>query len=909
MSLTKSKTEDKLKKREDPSSQYLFKLARDGLLDKIEKKLRNDEELPDGLRLDSRVPGFEWTLLHYAANGGATGLLEWLLQKKAKMETTDSEGNTPLILAARQNHVETMELLIGRNADLEARTKRELFTPLIWAASAGQEAAAESLLQAAASLAATDAQGRTAFMWAARHGHFHVVQLLLRRGPDLTQRDSDGLTALDHTRQQLELRAAVVFAQEHATRLLTAAQRNDFSVVKEVLKTRAYPRYKDASGWSPLTWAVLHDSAELARLLVRHGAAPEILGEDAELGEQIARSSRTMGEKLAEVLGANDRLLSAASAGNPEEVQAALEAGACPDVAQGRDGGGGGQGERPAFFDAAMREEEIMNGAEAAAELFCEPTGEGAGRHMTAPMWSARLGHAEIVKMLGSSSADMNRRDARGWTAMLFAMISCDPLTISMLHYFNADITQRGYEGESALHLAVRMNSPVAVQLLLAAEANIDEKDLAGRAPLHVAAHYGSTAALKALLWYGADFKSKDKRGRTPCIVAACSGNADLIEEMMSSEIEPPAALPVEIPEDEESELEPLSENGEEEEIDDDETVSATQPNSRRGSSPRESGQNEVQGSEGNAQRPGSGKRANERRKMTKKTFDDVPIFVETVAEGAETDEDEAAEEDESEEEIEEEVVEEVIKPVGEELLVAAEKRRRELIAESETSLPGLVLLQDVDSKGRSPLHHCVTAGREICHFHVLSRLLELKADTNWADKDGKTPLMVAAAAGYAQAVEKMLKLADTDPSIQDKKGKSAVDFAKKPDLKKTLERAVVARKTGRTGSSSFSEPSGPPQEASPDEPVLFRVRLEKLPIRMTPEALEQKIALLSKKVVVRPVRTQVVLDPIMGRPKGHAYLDFRDSRSATKAMDMDGMDVAGSRILAFRDLPAAMVG
>ena len=85
--------------------------------------------------------------------------------------------------------------------------------------------------------------------------------------------------------------------------------------MEHLLKHRAEPRYKDAQGWTPLTWALLHGSSEMAFLLVRYGAHPELLGENADLGHSLALKGRQVGASLASVLGANTRLLEAAQAG------------------------------------------------------------------------------------------------------------------------------------------------------------------------------------------------------------------------------------------------------------------------------------------------------------------------------------------------------------------------------------------------------------------------------------------------------------------------------------------------------------------------------------------------------------------------------------------------------------------
>ena len=84
-------------------------------------------------------------------------------------------------------------------------------------------------------------------MWAARHGHLAVVKLLLQRCPDLTRRDQQGATALDHCREQLELRATVVMAQELGRRLGDGAQRND-------LEARVLRGMLDVQDIEGITW-------------------------------------------------------------------------------------------------------------------------------------------------------------------------------------------------------------------------------------------------------------------------------------------------------------------------------------------------------------------------------------------------------------------------------------------------------------------------------------------------------------------------------------------------------------------------------------------------------------------------------------------------------------------------------
>ncbi|CAE8716168.1 unnamed protein product [Polarella glacialis] len=282
-------------KDEDPINSILFTLCRQDEFKKAEDKLRSFP-VPEGV--NAREPTFGWTLMHYAAHSGMPAFVNTVLEKNGRIDVVCEQGNNMVSIAARGGHAEAIELLISRKAEIDCRNKEHGFTPLIWAGSYGHVKATESLLEASADFHAVDYQGRSAVMWAARHGHLDMVNFFLRRYPDLSQRDHEGLTALDHAREHLELRAAMVMAEELKRRMLDASQRDDYDEVSLALENSCHPDVKDEFGWTPLCWAAMNDSVELARLLVRHGASPELLGENSELGRQLAAKHRSVGNVL-----------------------------------------------------------------------------------------------------------------------------------------------------------------------------------------------------------------------------------------------------------------------------------------------------------------------------------------------------------------------------------------------------------------------------------------------------------------------------------------------------------------------------------------------------------------------------------------------------------------------------------
>ncbi|MGD9945469.1 MAG: ankyrin repeat domain-containing protein [Burkholderiaceae bacterium] len=58
-----------------------------------------------------------WTPLHYAASGGHTEIVRYLLEQSAYIDAQSPNRTTPLMMAARQQHVSTVKLLIEAGAD------------------------------------------------------------------------------------------------------------------------------------------------------------------------------------------------------------------------------------------------------------------------------------------------------------------------------------------------------------------------------------------------------------------------------------------------------------------------------------------------------------------------------------------------------------------------------------------------------------------------------------------------------------------------------------------------------------------------------------------------------------------------------------------------------------------------
>jgi ankyrin repeat protein len=121
-------------------------------------------------------------LLFIAARAGYRATVDALLAAKANVNAKNRFGDTPLMAAALNGHLEVVRKLRTRGADIDPRG----WTPLIYAATGGHD-----------DINAQSPNGTTALMMAVREGRGSTFDLLMRRGADFQRRNENGASALD----------------------------------------------------------------------------------------------------------------------------------------------------------------------------------------------------------------------------------------------------------------------------------------------------------------------------------------------------------------------------------------------------------------------------------------------------------------------------------------------------------------------------------------------------------------------------------------------------------------------------------------------------------------------------------------------------------------------------------------
>ncbi|KAK7477263.1 hypothetical protein BaRGS_00031451, partial [Batillaria attramentaria] len=186
-----------------------------------------------------------------SGTGGLTGGLRSLLAlRPANVNCTDSNGETPLHLAALNGHKEVVSALLQAKASVTEVDSKGC-TPLHLAAWNGHAHICNILLQHAADTSILNVQtneGETPLHFAAQHGHLEVVSLLLNNKADPTFRTLSERSALD-----------------------MAAQYGKKEVVRTLLTGRRELLAHEAGQPSPLHLAAFNGHLPIVRFLLDQG--------------------------------------------------------------------------------------------------------------------------------------------------------------------------------------------------------------------------------------------------------------------------------------------------------------------------------------------------------------------------------------------------------------------------------------------------------------------------------------------------------------------------------------------------------------------------------------------------------------------------------------------------------------
>lgn len=212
------------------------------------------------------------TLVHFAALGGSLKILDLTLKglPKGAVNRSSNDGVTPLMIAADEGHLQSVEALIKAGADISANASVNgsigKQAAIHFAAMKGRDNVVRFLLDRKVSSDQGTGKGLTPLMLAAGSGYASTVGLLLSNDADVNKTDTQGMTPL-HYAAKLGHPGAIPILLKAGARITSGAQK----------------------GVRPLDIAALCGNVDAARLLVEAGADPTAKGKHGRSAIDFAK--------------------------------------------------------------------------------------------------------------------------------------------------------------------------------------------------------------------------------------------------------------------------------------------------------------------------------------------------------------------------------------------------------------------------------------------------------------------------------------------------------------------------------------------------------------------------------------------------------------------------------------------
>ena len=178
----------------------------------------------------------------------------------------NKDGETALMLASSEGHLEIVKLLIEKGADVNVKNE----------------------------------DGKTALTLASRYGHLEVVKYLVENGADVNSKENDGDTALYYAKTE-EIKEVLRKAEEksansgkdtlNSKQLVNAVLDGNFEKVQLLLKKGVDINSKDEDGDTALMIASSEGHLEIVKLLLlRKGADVNIKNNDGKTALDLAKT-------------------------------------------------------------------------------------------------------------------------------------------------------------------------------------------------------------------------------------------------------------------------------------------------------------------------------------------------------------------------------------------------------------------------------------------------------------------------------------------------------------------------------------------------------------------------------------------------------------------------------------------
>lgn len=453
------------------------------------------------------------TALMFAALAGHVKVAAMLLDHGAEINVeSDSNKDSPLTFACWKGHCDVVELLLGRTANIEHRTK-EGFTPLMFAALGGHTDVARKLLERDARVNVPSGSNNdiplTSACW---KGHHEVVKLLLEFKSNIEHRTKDGCTPLMLAAREGHYSVAKLILDSNAEVNVPSGSENNIpltlacwkghtKVVELLLEHKSNIEHRNKAGCTPLMLASREGHVETTCLLLNKGAeinTPSGSNDDTPLTLACWKGH----------VDVVDLLLKHNSKGDHQ-----TKTGCTPLMEATREG------------HVAVAEQLLLHGAD--VEL---PDNYG-----QSPLFMACWkGHRDVAELLLENVANRDCRTKTGITPLFQACRENHVDIVELLLEYGASVNAPFPNSrENPLTLAGEKGHIELVSLLLSRTANVECHTKKGCTPFHLACKEGHLEISKQLYKKSADMEACDIRNNTPLVAAMKNGHVEVVEWLL----------------------------------------------------------------------------------------------------------------------------------------------------------------------------------------------------------------------------------------------------------------------------------------------------------------------------------------------------------------------------------------
>ena len=473
------------------------------------------------------------TPLHIALlNFAPLAKTKYLISLTNDVNIRNMDGDSALLIAAKNNMREVGELLLAKNADIFS-TNKSNFSPLRYAL---KTSAVQDWLITSNTIKATDGSGNTVLHYAAEWKIAKAINSLLVKGADINARNANGETPLFNSAksnspniiQTIVDGGGEIQARDNlgSTAIHAAVRWDAVTSIDKLVSLGINVNAQNTSGKSPLAEAAAAGKFDIAKRLLELGADPNSCDtEGVTILMDSIRGLNINNVKLLLENGANPNMQDingknayhvAAQMQNKEIIRLIRNAGGNP---LSRDK----MGNTP-FSTVLYADNKIISEVLGNSTTITDSDGN-------TPIHIVVKANAsdDLLRYLIGRGYPVDTRNAEGYTPLNWAIEKNDTKTALVLLENGANPFQSiDKKGNNGVTIALANKNRTMLSNIVKYAGNLS--DVQGNTILHYAAKSSTAAVVKTLISYGLDKNVKNVAGDTPYDIAIRWKHSDIAE-------------------------------------------------------------------------------------------------------------------------------------------------------------------------------------------------------------------------------------------------------------------------------------------------------------------------------------------------------------------------------------------